>query len=322
MIQKLRVAFVGAGGIAARHIQALQELDIAEVAAISNPSAEKAQALAAKCGNTTKVYSNHLDLLENEELDALYICVPPFAHGEVELAAIKRNLPFFVEKPLSADAETAEQIYTALQAKNLVTAVGYQWRYLDITATAQTLLANNPAQLILGYWLDALPPVYWWAKQNLSGGQMVEQTTHVFDLARMLVGEVSRVYAVGRAAKSAQVEVDAVATVTAEFANGAIGTFSNTSLLKSLYRKGLELFCEGRTLALGYQELVIDEGQGNRHVEKVQVDPFLLENLDFLEALRGGTNQIKCDYAEALRTHRLTQAVLRSIHEKRPVDLI
>lgn len=320
-MKQLRVAFVGAGGIAARHIQALQDLGGVEIAAIGSHNLDKAQALATKCGSNTKAYSDYTELLNREAPDALYICVPPFGHGDLELAAIERNIPIFVEKPLSADAETAEKIFEAAQAKNLITAVGYQWRYLDTTELAKNLLANNPARMVLGYWLDALPPPYWWAKEDLSGGQMVEQTTHIFDLARVLVGEIRRVYAVGKQFGSPQVEVDRVAVATVEFANGAIGTFSSTSLLNGLYRKGLELFCEGRTVALSYQEVVIDEGPSQRRAEKVTVDPFVGENRDFLNAVAGKENRIRCDYAEALKTHRVTQAARLSARENRPIDL-
>jgi predicted dehydrogenase len=314
---------VGAGGIAARHIQALKEIGEVEIAAVTGPSPEKARGLAEKCDPTTKVYANYPDLLANEALDALYICVPPFAHGEIELAAVARGLPFFVEKPLSADAETAEKIFSAVQAKGLVTAVGYQWRYLNTVELTQTLVAAKPARLALGYWLDVLPPPAWWAVESLSGGQMVEQTTHIFDLARLLVGEIATVYAVGRRFSSAGVEldIDRVSIATVEFASGAIGTFSSTSILNGSYRKGLELFSEGRTINLSYQDVTIEEGPGQPRKEKVAVDPFVLENRDFLNAVRGQGNRIKCDYLEALRTHRVTQATTRSIREGRPVKV-
>ncbi len=319
-MEQIRVALVGAGGIAARHIQALKTFDDVEIVAISNPSVEKAQTLAAQSGPNIRTYADYASLLDKEPLDALYICTPPFEHGKLELMAIERHIPIFIEKPLSADPNTAEEIFEAIQATQVVTAVGYQWRYLDTTELTQSLLANNPAHLVLGYWLDQLPAPYWWAKDELSGGQMVEQTTHVFDLARLLVGEIKRVYSVGRRFGSPS-EIDRVATATVEFTNGAIGAFSSTSILPGLYRRGLELFCEGRTIALAYQEVTIDEGSGQTRIEKVQVDPFIRENRDFLDAVAGRENRIRCDYGEALKTHRVTQAVRRSAREKRPIDL-
>lgn len=95
---------------------------------------------------------------------------------------IEQKLPFFIEKPLATDLATAEGIAAGVATTGLVTAVGYHWRYLDTTERAQELL-SNPARLALGYWLDFTPPPAWWARREQSGGQMVEQTTHIFDLA-------------------------------------------------------------------------------------------------------------------------------------------
>ncbi len=320
----LRVGFVGTGGIAARHIQALQEFKNVEIAGICGRTLAKAQALAAKSGLAAKVYDDYNKLFEQAALDAVYICLTPDAHGELELAALERGLALFVEKPLSAGPDTAEGIARAVEAKRAVTAVGYQWRYLNTTELARQLVAAHKPQLALGYWLDALPPPRWWSKQDQSGGQNIEQTTHIFDLARLLVGEIKHVYGLGRNFSSPEsgIEVDRVSVVTLEFAGGAIGTISSTSLLNSRYRGGLELISDGITLSLGYDRLLIDEGRGKSRVEPVAVDPFVLENRDFLAAVAGEPSQVRCDYAEALRTHRVTQAVTRSIRENRPVSIL
>jgi glycosyltransferase involved in cell wall biosynthesis len=98
------------------------------------------------------------------------------------------------------------QIAQAVAAHNLITAVGYHWRFLDTVEEAQELLAANPPALALGYWLDATPPPAWWRKEQQSGGQMVEQTTHIFDLARVLVGDVPVAGWVGRLDRKKRVE--------------------------------------------------------------------------------------------------------------------
>lgn len=319
----LKVGFVGTGGITDRHIRALQEIDGVEVVGICGRSVEKAQALVAKFGLKAAAYDDYHKLFEQAALDAVYITVIPDAHGALELAALERGLALFVEKPLSADPDTAEEIGRAVAAKGVVTAVGYQWRYMNTTELAQQIVSTHKPQMALGYWLDVLPSPPWWSKQDQSGGQNIEQTTHVFDLARLLVGEIKHVYALGRnfSPPESGIDIDRVSVVTLEFAGGAVGTVSSTSLLNSRYRGGLELFSDGLTLGLYYDQLLIDEGRGNSRVEPVTVDPFVREHRDFLEAVAGGTNRVRCDYAEALRTHRVTQAAARSARENRPVSI-
>jgi predicted dehydrogenase len=318
---KLRIGFVGAGGIANRHIGNLLGFQDVMVFAVADPQLRRAEAAAARVEGRS--YNGHEAMLEAEKLDAIYICTPPFAHGPAELACIERGLPFFVEKPLAANLETAEQIAAAAAKAGLVTATGYHWRYLDITEEAQEHLARNPARLITGHWLDSTPPPPWWISEAQSGGQMIEQTTHIFDLARLLVGEVEEVYAI--AARTERVDypecdICEASIAALRFATGAVGSISSTCLLRWPHRIGLHLFCDGMAIELTEFEIMVDIGQG-RPVRTAQGDPFLCEDRDFITAVQGGPNRIRAPYPEALKTHRLATETARSAREHRPISL-
>jgi predicted dehydrogenase len=200
MLSTVRIGMVGAGGVAARHVRALLAMDGVEVAAVADPALERAKELAADAG--AAAYPDHLELLDAERLDAVYICVPPFAHGAPELAVIDAGLPMFVEKPVAIDQATAAAIADRLDGRSLVTCTGYHWRWLDIFDRAAGLLADRPARLVQCSWLDKVPPPPWWPRRDGSGGQTIEQTTHVLDTARGLAGDVVEVHAFGARAAS------------------------------------------------------------------------------------------------------------------------
>src|SRR5918992_2253266 len=195
MLATVRIGMVGAGAVAARHLRTLLAMDGVEVAAVADPALERAKELAAEAG--AAVYPNHMELLEAERLDAVYICVPPFAHGAPELAAIDAGLPMFVEKPVAIDQQTAATIAGRLAGRSLITCTGYHWRWLDIFDRAAGLLADRPARLVQCSWLDKVPPPPWWLRRDGSGGQTIEQTTHVLDTARGLAGDVVEVHSYG-----------------------------------------------------------------------------------------------------------------------------
>jgi predicted dehydrogenase len=305
---KLRVAFVGAGFIAARHVANLATFEDVELVGIADVDIGRAQALAGRYG--ARPYAGFEQLLEQERPTALYVCVPPFAHGAVEDAAIAADIALFVEKPLALELATAERLAAAVNARGLVSATGYHWRYLDIVERATELLEDRPAHLALGYWLDVMPPPAWWGRQSESGGQMLEQTTHIFDLARVLVGEVADVRAEGSRVERPDApgcDVHAVSTATLRFANGALGCVASTSLLHRPYRMGLHLFGDGLVLELSESELLVDTGHGQaRH--QATVDPILREDRDFIDAAAGGPDRVRVPYGEALKTHRLATA--------------
>lgn len=320
-MERVRIGFIGAGGIASRHISDLLGFDDVTVVAVADPAHTRAQEQAARC--QAQVYTNHEEMLDQEALDALYICVPPFAHGPLELAAIERRLPFFVEKPLATTWETAQQIAAGIAAQQLVTAVGYHWRYLDTVEEAQALLSNKPVRLALGYWLDSTPPPAWWIREEESGGQMVEQTTHIFDLARLLVGDVERIYATGaRLERPAYPAADIfdVSLATLHFTSGALGNMTSTCLLNWPHRIGLHLFCEGLAIELSEFEIMVDVGRG-RPTRRAEGDPFVREDRAFIDAVQGKPNQIRAPYHEALKSLQLTLAANRSAHEGRVLDL-
>lgn len=320
-MQKLRIGFIGAGGIANRHLDILAGFEDVALVAFSDPDMGRAEAAAMRFG--AKAFSDHRAMLDAVPLDAVYVCIPPFAHGAPEHDLIARSIPFFVEKPVSLDLATAEGIAAAIAEKNLVTAVGYHWRYLDIVDEARSLLAENPAQLLSGYWLDSTPPPQWWWKEDQSGGQMVEQTTHLLDLARFLVGEVTDVY--GQAGHKDRPEfpgldVPTVTTASLTFDSGVIANIASTCLLGWNHRVGLHIFADRLAIELTDRDIMVDVGRG-RPVRGADGDPVWREDRDFIDAVRGGENRIRCPYHDALATHRLALAVVASARSGQPVHL-
>ncbi|MDK3256863.1 Gfo/Idh/MocA family protein [Blastococcus capsensis] len=192
------------------------------VGGVADPRAERAGELVARAGATA--YEGWEQRLDGEALDALYVCVPPHGHGAVEEAATDLGLPLFVEKPLATDLATAERLAARIEAARLLTSVGYHWRYLDTLETARGLLAETPARMVLAAWLDKAPGADWWARLDRSGGQTVEQATHLFDVARVLVGEVTGGSAVGSRSPDGPGGMLDVCTAALRFESGAVAS--------------------------------------------------------------------------------------------------
>jgi len=321
-LDKLRIGFVGAGGIAHRHFGVLEGFEDVAVAAIADTDEARAADAAARFG--ARAYPDHEAMLAAEELDALYICVPPFAHGAPERAAIARGLPFFVEKPVAIDLATAEEIAAAVEKAGLITSVGYHLRYLDTVEEARALLRGNPAKLLSGYWLDSTPPPQWWWREDRSGGQMVEQMTHIIDLARHLAGEVTQVYGMASHLDRPDfpgLDVPTVSTASLHFASGAVGNFAATCLLRWNHRVGLHVFADGMALEMTDRDIMVDTGRG-RPVRGAGEDPVRVEDRAFLDAVRGGPRDaIRCSYAEALATHRVVLAIVESARTGQAIRL-
>jgi predicted dehydrogenase len=322
-----RLIMVGAGSVARRHVGVLTNFDDVQIVGVVDPVAASAQSLADACGAT--VYSSTGAALDATRPDAAYICVPPFAHGEPEREVLVRGLPFFVEKPVAAGLEVAEEVGRLVAEAGVVTGTGYHWRCLETVEVARERLLGTPAMLASGYWLDKRPPVAWWGHRERSGGQVVEQLTHVLDLARALLGEAIEVYAAGvlRRIPEASAEealtrgdIDDATAATIRFESGTVATLAATSLLHAKHRAALHTFSEGLVLELTETSLTLDDGT-TRAIVEPQEDPRVAVDREFLEAIRGEREDTRSPYAEALRTHQLACAVTESARRGEAVRL-
>jgi predicted dehydrogenase len=316
-----RIGLIGCGYIGTLHVGKLLEWDDVALVAVADDDATRAEATARLAG--ARAYRDACELISREDLDAVWICVPPFAHGPVERAAVDRGLPFFVEKPVAAGLEAAEEIGGAVADAELLTSVGYHWRYLDTVGAARDLLRGNAPRLALGFWLDTTPPPAWWHVERTSGGQMVEQATHLFDLVRLLVGEPTSVFGAGcRCERRAFPDSDIfdASTATMRFGSASVATINATCILDAPHRIGLQILAEGLSIEITEDGLTV-ERDGYRQTHAAGVDPFMAEDRAFLDAVQGRPANVRAPYAEALATHRLAAAAARSARDGAPVDL-
>ena len=318
----VKIGFVGTGGIANHHMRTLSDIPTAAMVAFCDVVEEKAVTAATTYGG--KAYTCYEEMYDSEALDAVYICLPPFAHDRQELAAIERGLPIFVEKPVATTMAKAREIESALAAKNLISGVGYHWRYMDTTEKAIALIGDQPVGFALGAWMGGMPGVSWWRVMAESGGQIVEQTTHIFDLARYLLGDVAEVHAMGRTGLMEDVEnydVHDASVTNLRFKSGAVASITSACMLSAGHHVGLELFLKDQALRIVGQHLTIETPDGTEVVE-LGNNPTRAEDQTFLQAVQSGdASAIRCDYAEAVKSLELTIAATQSAQEGRLIAL-
>jgi myo-inositol 2-dehydrogenase / D-chiro-inositol 1-dehydrogenase len=312
----MKIAFVGTGSIAQRHLAVLTTLPDIEVVGHTSTTPAHVEAAAARWGG--RGYADVDALLANESVDAVWVTVPPAEHGSIEYRLLEKGIPFLVEKPLSADRQTAEDIARAVQQHDGIVAVGYNWRALDTLPAVREHLAHNPARMVQGAWHSSTPATAWWTKQDASGGQMVEQATHLIDLARSLVGEAEVAGGLAtRHDRSAypDADIDSVSAALLKFTAGPVGVFSATCLLAGSTDVRLQLICEGLSITITLAQVTYDYGH-ERHEFKTRVSSYLNQNRAFIEAVRQqDPSLVYCTYADALKTHRLCQDIVEHSRE-------
>ena len=311
-----RIGFVGTGGVATRHARVLSTFPDVSLVAATDVDAGRAAAFAAEFAVTA---ADDLDALLAHDLHAVYVCVPPFAHGPAdrcaEVRAAEAGVAVFVEKPLAVDLDTAEAIEKRLAQAGVLTRVGHHWRCAEPVARARELLAGRTPRLVSAAWWDKVPPVSWWPHRARSGGPVVAQAVHGLDLARVLVGEVTQVHA--RSAGPVPLDdADADAAIAAllSFRCGAVGTLSTMSTLGWKHRAGIEVIADGLVVGVGEDWLEVRDGDAQpQRLSVDRMEACVAADRAFVDALAGRpADPDPPDYGEALRTHRLATAVARS----------
>lgn len=307
----MKIAFVGAGWVANRHLGSLAaEADVQVVGHVS-PLPNELDVATHRWGGGG--YRTVKDLLASEKVDAAWITVPPGEHGEIEAMFLERGIPLFIEKPLSADRETGERIGAVIREKGVIAAVGYHWRAMETIPEVKHSLTSNPARMVLAAWHDSTPPPLWWRHQATSGGQMVEQATHLVDLARYLIGEAVLLDACAAdrpCAAYPDADVACVSAALLRFAEGVPGVFSATCVLGGPAEIYVKLVCEGLLITITQTGVTYETGKEKREVRLCN-DPFLSEDRAFLEAVRcDDPGLLFCSYADALKTHALCHDIL------------
>ncbi|MFQ6044233.1 MAG: Gfo/Idh/MocA family protein, partial [Candidatus Poribacteria bacterium] len=227
MSQEVKIGFIGCGGNAGGHIRTLVNMEGVRIVATCDIVEELATRAAEQCN--AQAYTNHKTMLERDDLDGIYISIPVFAHGQPELDTIERGLPFFVEKPVAINMETAKKVESAVNNSGIITCVGYQLRYTGATDIAKEILANKTISMVIGkYWSGSGrgDPSRWVRQMNKSGGQLVEQATHTIDMMRYLVGEAQEVYTMQTNRILSEIDCPDSNVVAMRFANGALGSLT------------------------------------------------------------------------------------------------
>jgi predicted dehydrogenase len=227
--QRLRFGLLGTARIAPNALISSATRADVDVVAVAARDPERAEAFALTHG-IRSVSRSYADLLERDDLDAIYVPLPPAYRHEWTLRALERGLHVLAEKPIAMDAGQAREMVDAAEARGLVLAEGFHYVFHPMFARAIELLGQGVVGHIEHFEavMDlALPPgpgsaIY--RDPSLGGGALLHQACYPLHALRSLAGaepEVVRASAVlGETGVDESVEADLV------FPSGATGRAS------------------------------------------------------------------------------------------------
>jgi predicted dehydrogenase len=256
----LKVAVAGVGSFTQRVlIPGLIACPDSEVVAVFGPTREKTERLAQERG-IPSAFTDFEQMLEEARPEAVVVATPNDVHAPMALAAIRRGLHVFCEKPLGLTVAEAEEMTRAAKEAGVRTAVNFTYRSTNPMRHVQRLLGQGrlgtPFHFNVSFWQNvrAQPdvPLAYRMLRERGGGALLDIGVHMMDLLRWLFGDIAAVTGLLRTAIPERptadggrgaVTADDVASFVVRLANGASGTVqvSQVAIGRQNYRR-IELF--------------------------------------------------------------------------------
>lgn len=235
--KKVRVALIGAGGIAGAHAGALAQLkDEIEFAAVCEIDAERGKAFKEKHG-VPLLFRDYREALALKKIDVVNICTPAFNHAEITCAALRAGKWAICEKPLAGSIKEVDAILAAERETGMRAASIFQNRVgKGMRALGELIRKRKPGKPLIGlcetFWRREQAAYYEKAAwrgtwKGETGGTLVTHAIHIIDGLLAVMGEPEWVCA-DAANLNHRIEVDDCAAATIRFKSGAMANIIST----------------------------------------------------------------------------------------------
>ena len=243
------VGIIGCGWAGARHARAFASQPGVAVAWAVDLHPARAQAVAnLRAG--ARATADFREALDDRDLDAVDICLPHHLHARISIEAIARGKHVLCEKPLAATLPEADAMIATAEKAGVTLMVAENEVFSPLYRRVRDLIAAGAigrpalAQMTRGCFLEELfkkERPWFLDEQAAAGGMMMSGGVHDFEKLRMILGEVTAVFARRAPQRFADMQGDDTSVAMLRFASGAVGLMVQSFLMKNaLTRSGVE----------------------------------------------------------------------------------
>jgi len=227
-MDKVRIGFIGTGGIAGLHARQLLEVPEAEIAALADPSSANRETFAGKYGLQERPqYADYRDMLAKEDLDAIVICSPHTLHYEQATDVLNSGRHVLIEKPMTCSSREAEELIRTAERSGKVMQVSYQRHFQPEFLYIRNAIASGEIGRVTSVtaslyqeWRQG-PDTAWRKNPALSGGGfLMDSGSHIIDVLLWTTGLTPIDVKPQLHMQGAAVEIDTFTSI--RFAEGAV----------------------------------------------------------------------------------------------------
>ena len=203
-MEKIKWGMIGCGDVTeVKSGPAFNKVENSSLVAVMRRDAEKAKDYAHRHG-VSKWYDDANKLINDEEVNAIYIATPPSSHEQYAMASISAGKPVYIEKPVALNYASANMIARVAAEKNVKVSIAHYRRGQPLFKKVKELLnqkvIGKPRFVKLEFYKKQLPKealsipkVAWRVNPEIAGGGLFHDIApHQLDLMYWFFGEIEK----------------------------------------------------------------------------------------------------------------------------------
>ena len=200
MKEHIRIGFIGSGWAQVAQAPAFSLIDDVELAAVASPTEKRRQKFMDRCGIPAG-YADWREMLQECPLDLVCVTTPTWLHEPMVTGVLESGCSVLCEKPFALTVEEAERMNALAMKSPGIALIDHQLRFHPSVRTMKQMIDSGEIGKV--YEVRAVVnlasrnridlPWSWWSDASKGGGALRALGSHLIDLNRFLVGEISEV---------------------------------------------------------------------------------------------------------------------------------
>lgn len=326
-ITDIKWGFIGCGEATEKKSgPAFSKIPGSQVVAVMSRNKERAQQYAQR-HHIQRWYSDAWDLIQDPDVNAIYIATPPSSHATYAIMAMKAGKTVYVEKPLAASYADCQRINHVSQQTGVKCFVAYYRRYLEYFKKVKELVDNGAIGNIMNVQIRfAVPPrdldynehnKPWRVQRDIAGGgYFYDLAPHQLDLLQTILGPITKVHGFSQN-RGHLYETEDTVSASFEFADGLPGSGSWCFVAhESAKTDRIELIGDKGQICFSvytYEPIALHTLDGRQEIqttnpEHVQM-PLIQEIVEHMQ----GKKECSCDSVSATSVNWVMDRILHKL---------
>ena len=263
--------------------------------------------------NFTYCTSNEQDILQNKDINTLFIATRHDTHAKYVIDGLKSDKNIYVEKPLCLTIEELTEIEQLVSEKHCGVMIGFNRRFSPFAKLLKNKVGGGKMAMMYRINAGYIPADSWIQDIGIGGGRIIGEVCHFIDFMTFMCGSIP--YKVSASAMSDTQGLNDTVNITVDFKNGSTGVvayYANGS--KTLNKEYFEVYASGMTgIIYDFKRCEIYGKRIDKHSLPVQDKGQKNMMEEFFNSLENG--QMPISMEEIFSVTKATFAAVKSIQE-------